>query len=406
MKSGCFLFLVVLLACDEKGEPEPKPEAFLTVTLSDDYFVSDDMWVFATDETGKVLDSGPVTPGSSLVLKTSSPPDFINLTEYYKGAGPLESHVFFTYAGIKSGEEIKFERGRNSGILPPKTGKATIKIQNCNPYSSLILSDGHTDSQFVTQGSTSIDALLDLRQDTSNILVSAHLGIDQPVYGWVNNVTDGGVYAIDFNTLTPFPRTVSVGFTESLSAIIVGRKAGVGSLGYVMTNGGFSKVSPDFALAKFGYLEGFDKYEFLATESNTLPDQYRAAFYLKHGSSLPEEVAFTSTSLGIGSSLISNFSFVYSSTYTYCDHFWREDATDHMIQWRVYTDKSTSPPITELPEAFSAQHPSISLTNLTYVQSEFFRHEDGYTYDLFLHDMFAGITREHQEYFADYFQQK
>lgn len=65
------------------------------------------------------------------------------------------------------------------------------------------------------------------------------MAIDKPVYGWVNNVTNAGVYTVDFNNLTPFPKTVSVLFPEFMSALIIGRKAGLG-MGYVMANRGFS----------------------------------------------------------------------------------------------------------------------------------------------------------------------
>lgn len=136
-------------------------------------------------------------------------------------------------------------------------------------------------------------------------------------------------------------------------------------------------------------------------------DIYRNTYYLKDGTSLPEEITFPDNTLVIKDSNIGNFGFDYSSTYTYRGHYWiEEDATDHMIHWRMYTDKPTTPPITELPEAFMAKYPSISLNDLTYFQSEFFKHEDGYTYAQFLNDMFAGRTPEQREYFGVLFQPK
>jgi hypothetical protein len=72
----------------------------------------------------------------------------------------------------------------------------------------------------------------------------------------------------------------------------------------------------------------------------------------------------------------------------------------------VFTDKSTTPVITELPEAFTAMHPSISLNNLTYFESSFYKYEGGYTYAQFLADGFAGITPEQREFFGDTYQQK
>ena len=409
MKLHRVIFLVALLvlqACNEKDEPAPEPETFLTVTLSTNYYINDDMWIFATDETGKVLDATPVKSGSSFTLKALSPPELINLTVYYKGGGVNVNHLFYTYAGITNGDEITLARAQSSFFLPPVNGEATLNIQNCSPYASLSLSDGHAYSQVHSQANTSVNALFDLRQQTSNILVSSYIGMDKPVYGWVNNVGNAGVYTIDFNNLTPFPRDISVMFSESVSVFLIGRGADDASTGYVMANHGFSTISPDPTLAKFGYLEGFDEYRLVATTTRSTSNYFRITRYLKYGDSLPEDISFPDNTLNIKESAIGNFSFDYSSTYTYRSHYWREDATDHTVHWQVYTDEATTPPITELPEAFAAKYPSVSLNNLTYSESEFHKHENGYTYAQFLLDNFASVTPEQREYFGDLFRPK
>lgn len=162
----------------------------------------------------------------------------------------------------------------------------------------------------------------------------------------------------------------------------------------------------DPAVAKVGYLDGFDEYNLFVTSSKTISTYHRSTHYTRKGTSLPDEITFPEHSLSIENPSIGNFSFIYSSTYTYRSHYWREDAADYTIHWRVYTDKPTTPPITELPEAFTARYPSLSVTNLTYSQSEFFRHQDGYTYAQLLLDIFAGIIPERREFFQETFQQR
>jgi hypothetical protein len=76
------------------------------------------------------------------------------------------------------------------------------------------------------------------------------------------------------------------------------------------------------------------------------------------------------------------------------------------MHWRVFTDKPTTPFITELPEAFTIKYPSLSVSNLSYSSSDFHKYEDGYTYALFLLDKFEGITSGRREFFGDSFQQK
>ena len=408
-KFACVFFLLGFFAlpgCNDQGEPEPEAESFLTVTLGAGYSASGDMWAFATDDTGKLLDAGPLQTGSSLTLKAVSPPETFNLTTHSSGGGPKPSHLFYTYTGITKGREITFERTGGSPMIPSVTGKATINIQNCSPYSYFVFSDVHAYSQFASQGNTSVNVLFDLRQNSSNILISSHLAMDQPVYGWVDDATDGGTYTLDFNSLTPFPKNIVIPFSESMSGLIIGRNSDMNSNGYMMTNTGFSTVSATPVVAKFGYLDGFDEYQLFVTSSNTMDSYYRSMLYIKKGATLPEEITFPDNTLTIESESIGNFSFNYSSAFTYSNHYWRQDDTDQTVHWRIFTDKSTVPAITQLPQAFSAKYPSVSLSNLPYVESDFFRHQDGYTYLQWLDDSFAGILDRRPEYFADYFQKR
>lgn len=405
MKFQTIIYLVVLLvlqACDDKHEPELEPADFLTVSIAVDHFLYDDMWIFASDETGKVLDAHSVEPGMTVSLRTLSPPEFVNLTVCHSGGSPM-AHLFYTYTNIVTGQKITLKSEHNFGFLPPVEGKATISIQNCNPNTIFSLSDGHTYSQLPSM-STSINASLDLRQETSNILISSQKDIDTSVYGWVDNVSDTEAHTVDFNNLTPFPKNISVLVKDVVTGLIVGRKADGGSLGYIMTNASFDKTAAEPAVAKFGYLDGFDEYRVIIGSSNAHPTHARLTTYTKYGTSLPEEVTFPNNTLTIENSSIENFNFSYSSSYTYAKHTWRHDAADYTINWQVYTDKPITPPITELPQAFTTKYPSLSVNNLTYFRSDFYRYEDGYTYAQFLIDVFEGITASQHEFFTDSFQ--
>ena len=130
MKLSGFILLAVLFvlqACSENPEPEPEPgpTGFLTVSLDANYNPFNDMWVFATDDIGKVLDAQPVKPGVTVILKALSPPEVVNLTVYYNNGGAKVNHLFYTYAGIARGDEITFGPSQSSGFLPPVAGKAT-----------------------------------------------------------------------------------------------------------------------------------------------------------------------------------------------------------------------------------------------------------------------------------------
>lgn len=411
MKLLNFILLVVLFAlqgCDENPEvpPEPGPVKFLTVSLSANRSPNTDMWVFATDETGKVLDAHPVKPGVTIAFKALSPPELFNVTVYYNNSGATVNHLFYTYAGIARGYEIKFG-SQTSSFLPPVVGNATISIKNCDPYATFTLSDGFTYSQSNSQANTLMDVSLDLRQSTSKILISSRTTAGQPVYGWLDNVFNKGIYTVDFNALTPFPKTISVAYSESISAVMMGKDTNVDRLGYFVTNDGFSKTPGPPASAKFGYMDGFDEYSFFVQSTNTMSTYYRHTYYKKDGTTMPLEVSLPDNSLSVLNTSIGNFNFTYSSAYTYLNHYWKEETSEHNIHWRVFTDKSDTPPITELPEAFTIKYPSISLNNLHYWISEFYKYEDGYTYSQYLNDVFeGGIIPDGHEYYSDSFQQK
>ena len=123
---------------------------------------------------------------------------------------------------------------------------------------------------------------------------------------------------------------------------------------------------------------------------------------------MPLEVTLPDNSLSILDASIGNFKFTYSSTYTYLNHYWKKEAPDHTIHWRVFSDNSTTPPITELPEEFTVKYPSVSLNNLNYWISDFNKYEDGYTYSQYLHDMFegGGSVSDRHEYYSDSFSQR
>ena len=410
--SGLILLVVlfVLQACSEnpEPEPEPEPEVFLTVAISVDYYSFEDMWVFATDETGKVLDAHPVKPGVTVTLKALSPPALVNLTVHHNnGSSSSINHAFLTYAGIARGDEITLGTPQNYGVLPPVGGKATINIQNCGTYAFSNLSDGFTYSQFNSKDNTFIAASLDLRQETSRILISSRTATGDPVYGWVDNVVDGGVYTVDFDALTPFPKTISVAYSESISAVMIGKNTNAGGIGYFMSNNGFSKTPGTAASAKFGYLDGFDEYSFFVGTTITTSTYYRSTHYKKYGTTMPLEVTLPDNSLSILNPSIGNFNFTYSSAYTLMGHYWKSDVPGNTIHWQVFTDKSVAPRITELPEAFTIKYPSVSLNSLNYWISYFNKYEDGYTYSQYLQDVFnQGFVPDRHGYYSDSFSQR
>lgn len=414
MRPTSIIFLAVLFvlqACDDESEPEPKPEpelpAFLTVTLSPAHFFVHDMWVFATDETGKVLDVHNLKSDSTVTFRSPSAPEVFNLTTYIYDGGSPANHMFYTYAGITRGQKITLGDQQDFKVIPPVNGKATIKIKNCTPYVHISLSDGISSSSIGNQDNASIETTFDLRQNPSRILLSTHTAIDQPVYGWVDNVTDGGTYAVDFGTFTPFEKTISVSFLKSMSGILIGKKSGEVGNGHVIYNFGASVPDDQVSVAKFGYLDGFDEYKLFVSSTKTLSSYYRTSHYSNYGTNILKEVAFPDNSLSIMKPAISNFEFSYSSDYTYRSHYWKQTTANFTIHWQVFTNKSATPAINELPEPLALKYPSLSVNNLTHINSNFHKYVDGFTYDGVLADIFGqGHISDQHERFSDTFQEK
>lgn len=407
-----FMGLFLLVSCKDSADPEPEPEkpepekpeppqpetptTFLTVTLTANYTWPTEQWVFATDQTGKVLDAIQVTSGATFTLKALTAPDVVNFTTYTNG-GTSKRDMFYTYEGVAKGSHITLDKVFYQ-YPPPVSGTATLNLQNCNPYSTLTISDGLGYAQASPGGNTSLNTVYNVRQATSKLLVTGRDSFDKPVYRWLENIAQGGNYNVDFLEFTPLPKTVSIPYTGSVVTSIFGWKGDENSVGYVMANDGVSTTPGASSVASFGYLDGFDTYRLFASSTALNHPDYSmfTQYYFHYGTTLPEEVTLSNNTLTIVNPSPENLSFTFSSDYTYRMHEWNREVDGYFTSWFVYTDKSSNAPIKEIPAALVTKFPHLSLSNMKLSKSDFYKYEDGYTYAKFRDETFAGTqTNRH-----------
>jgi len=400
----CVFFVVVFLfqnCSSEKDEPNPEPLGLVTVHRDANHDAGLSVWIFVSDDNGDILDATPIQPDSTITLTAKTPPDFVNVTIYYEPNVSVMNHDFYTWANVPRGEEIIIKNPSHSS-LPPVKGTATINIQNCNPFDFFVMSDGIGYSQAECEINPPISAVIDLRRESARVLVDSHNPAGEPVYGWIDNVTNGGTYTVDYNDLTPYPKTVTIQPAASIAIEIDARNTADPEPGYRMFNTGYPRNSGESA-AKFGYVDGFEDYRLWGYSTKDMTTYYHYTYFEVYGASIPLQITLPQNSFTVSTSSIADFTFNYSSTSTFSIHFWRKGTNNQSTNWIVYSDKSAIPPFKKLPEEFTALYPSISLNDLKYYQSSFMKYEDGYSYKQFRENTIAGTKPNRVGYFSDVF---
>ena len=190
-----FLLSVVLTfhSCAEK-DAEPKPEPYLTLSIAENYPNVARLWGFITDSKGNVLVSQKLHVGQIEFLGTA--PDVINLTLLQYFEDPIQSHYTFnTYPGIAAKSIVNLVQSKGGFFNPPlAVSNIDVAVTNFTPPNfktpSIFVSDGYGYSIINDPGATS-SVNLELHKPTVDLLLSSH-GQDNtnPVYAWVNGVTN------------------------------------------------------------------------------------------------------------------------------------------------------------------------------------------------------------------------
>jgi|GEM_PF-5150282 len=396
--------LFMFQSCDESAAPNR--DTILTVNITEDFNDFNDMWIFVSDEAGLVLDISKFVPASTVLLAAPDAPALLNVTVYSQSGA---FHNFTTYAAIPTGSEITLNNSPGGSEPILEIGKASILLQNCPTNATINLSDGKSIAQFQTLDNTSIANQLSLNRAVSDILVTSHRSFEEPVYQWVNRISAGQEYVIDFTTLSAFPKHVSVSATRNVAAVISGIKNTQPGLSYLMSISNLSQPSSESFSAKFGYLNGYDKYGASISTSATFETLSRSVTYVKNGPSLPETVSLPENLLEIQNETITNYSLAFNSSFTYAIHQWEQNITTSnplTINWKVMTSPGQTPRIIDIPTEIKELHPALSLSNMTYRSSQFYQHLDNQSYDQILTNTLSGNAPSESEYFLTVFSKR
>jgi hypothetical protein len=172
--------LVTMFSCDEEQIPETE---FLKVNVHEGYSSASDLWMFASNEKGEIMDVVQFRNGVSFTLKTSLEYTRIDLTLLKATDGKLFN--FETYKNFPAGENIFL--GFNQVQSPAgKEGRAHLTITNYTdpngpPRFSQIPSGP---PPFVISFSTPYKAAIDLAQNPTSVLVYGFEGKVPQYISW------------------------------------------------------------------------------------------------------------------------------------------------------------------------------------------------------------------------------
>ncbi|SHH64107.1 hypothetical protein SAMN04488109_4776 [Chryseolinea serpens] len=365
-----FSFASVFLSSCSRTEEPSGPQTILTIQVDTDYGLSGDDWVYATDNSGAVLDVKPYADGQTVTLTSVSRPDKINVTFFYAPGDPSERPFFSTWAAIDRGTTLHFETEKTETL---QESDATLKISNYPwPITQWMgISNGHG---VVASTSSSQSGVLKVDfsfyDAPSDLLLYGYRG-EVPVYNWANSVNAGDVVARDFESdFVPFPHTFQLNFEGSNKAEVTGvnsKKTRITLLSTWLWNLSTHPV--------IGYLDGFDSYELLVMNLNT----NGATVYKKNGTIDPsfKIPAFT---FSLTNRSVQDFAFNFSEPYTYHQITWAVPAGTEGAWWRLNVPSGQRVGGLVIPAEIAAKYSHLNVDKLQYSYMQFYQFVSGRSY--------------------------
>ena len=402
-----YLFLLSVVftfhSCAEK-DAEPEPEPFLTLSIAENYPEVGRLWGFITDSKGNVIVSQKLYAGRIKFLGTT--PDVINLTLLKYFEDPIQSHyTFYTYPKIEAKSIVKLVQS-NGGFYNPPNVVSNIEVAVTNFTSpnfetpSIFISDGYSYS-IINDPAVSSSVRLELRKPTVDVLLSSHNQDNtNPVYAWVNGVTNFDLPSVNFTDFKPYEKTVTLPAGISTSGYLAGYKTTGTDMQYrmfssIFLQSGAGSTTP----SRLGYLEGYDKYETEVSNTNWLVNPSRTTTYRKLGAINPT-ITLPDYNLSISNSSIESFAYNYTGNSSFQIHVHGYAVDTKYISWNVYTDGTGVPLFKDFPDDIKDKFPVLDFDKLAFQYSKFYHFTDGYSYPKFFTDMQEGnYPLNHQEYY-------
>jgi hypothetical protein len=408
------LTLIFLLSCGSFllqtcTEVDPAPGQGLTVNIDPGYFLNDtDVWIFISDKRGTTLDVRQATD-STRVRFSGIPRSTVTLTIFMRialtsgGDGTVfNSFGLNSYQGISSGSTIHLKQGtnNNTGSPPDVIGSAPFTLQGYDdadhPEESLIITDGIASPFTVLDySSTEYDGAtfssqLNLREDPSDILLATYRD-DLPVYQWLNAVKPGVEEMVSFDSFLPM-ETIPINKQVYLGEVktMQGTDFSVGYIFSSMYSRYISKSSNLQELPKLGYLDGFEKY-FVHAVLN--PFHAPTNVYYTKAGTVPSSITFPDYTYSVNNDNLYGLSVTFSNTHSYKLAYFIQSNSEMQVHWSLHASDTEDFRAPALPGEIMKRYPMLTVEGLKLQFARYTHRLDGYTYEDYLDDHLATVTK-------------
>lgn len=370
------LGVAFLLSSCHKDDEVTGPHTILTLQVDAGYTLdNDDNWIYATDDTGEVLDVKPYAGGETVTLVSDKAGDKINVTFFRYHEGASKSSLFNTYASIPSGTALHLIMPEPSGhvSLP---GKATFMISNFHYGSSSLQfsnGDSYSASGTITSTSTEADMEVSFYGLPSDFIFSGYrAGV--PVYNWAKGVNDGDIIKRDFDAdFVPFPHQRTLDFDGENIATL---SSSDGKANFTILNT-YSLMGSGYATDHpvIGYLDGFAKNHLVVTNTKANGQ----VSYQNDG-----EIDFSFTiptfTFSLQSNGIRDLSFNFSEAYTYYFSIWDYMQDTERIRWYFRAPAGVSTKSLSIPNEITAKYSQLDVNKFVHLSITFTKIIEGASY--------------------------
>ena len=379
---------VALSGChSDKEETPAEPETLITLEIDPSFVLISEAWVYATDETGEVLDVDRYYTGQTTTLSSVKQVDKVNLTFFQRYERTHFTRIH-TYAAVPKGTMLRFVGDSEADT----DSHASIVLSNFkdDPGGYLNLSNGYPDW---TKVGDDWHANFSFYHDIPDLLLTCYRdGV--PVYNWIKGLHNGDEVKRDFLTdFYPFPHQLNLDFEGANSGNVfgyyTGKRSGPG--GFLLVD---NILEPTYTPTPvLGYIEGFDSYN---TTVTNLKDNGTVTYH-KNGSLVVNLTIPTFTF-----SLIKNdkdgLDFNFSEDYDFLTSTWSYKVGLERANCEITVQKGAVVKGPVIPKEIQTFYPDLPLNNLSPSSIELFQNIQGYTYQDLLSEAF-GNPRGASEYY-------
>jgi hypothetical protein len=378
--------LILLLAgCGKKNDPLPTITIMtLKWDISTPTATTDD-WVFATDESGELLDIKPFEAGQTVTLQSNkiTASQKFNITFFQQSKPATEDLFRFTsYLGVTSALEwTAYKKVVPAPAPSPPVASFTLNLDNC-PAGLPYFWVSTNESILVGSGSPNASTYDLSRTFPATLVFLSTVRNSVPVYGLIITHPDGN-YVLDYQTnLVPLDHLATYDLSgASYYAIDISCYTddhySSSQQGHIVARSSGSPTSSTFVT---GWPKDYRAYK----TSLLIKYPHSLKYYYRFGLP-PETNPFLDITSTVTNSSYKNFTFTASGDYHLRTSGWAN--TNNTVTWEVNASPTGVQKFSDLPVLLTTKYPALNTVGLNHREMQFTKYLDSYTYNDYLENL-------------------